>query len=369
MSSWQSRTLAEAANAADNGFNLVRLLAALAVVYLHAHLNTGVLPSGEPVSRLLQPVADISLVALAVFFLISGIFVTRSWMHDPHPVRFAIRRAARLLPALGVCLLLTTAVAVLFFSSPEAGGFFSRPTWRYILGNFSLHGLRFAIPDSEWHIDGVLGGVGLNSSLWTLFWEGRMYVMVALIGMAAALPLRQWFLGVSAFLLLSAQVFPEVASGYLWETRLWSMFLTGILCCALASQLRVGPMQVVCACIFVFLNWARNASMGPSGFTWFGIALISGTVALWLGGARITGFAHLRRHDYSYGVYIYHWPVMNVLKTVKPDLATMEMLAYALLITIPLAMLSWHYVEAPVLRATRNWLSRQPRAAVKAAQA
>jgi peptidoglycan/LPS O-acetylase OafA/YrhL len=58
-----------------------------------------------------------------------------------------------------------------------------------------------------------------------------------------------------------------------------------------------------------------------------------------------------------------------VLKTVKPDLATMEMLAYALLITIPLAMLSWHYVEAPVLRATRNWLSRQPRTAVKAAQA
>ncbi|MBV7537902.1 acyltransferase [Duganella sp. sic0402] len=354
-----ARTLAEAADDRDNGFNLVRLAAAMAVVYIHAYITTGIAPGGDPIGALVHPVSDIGQMALAVFFVISGFFVTRSWMHDPHLARYALRRASRLLPGLAVCVLLSATVAVQFFSSPDAGGLFSGATWRYILGNISLHGLRFNVSGSEWHIDGVLGGQALNGSLWTLFWEGRMYVMVALLGIAAALPLRQWLMGAAAFLLLAAHLFPEVASGYVWEVRLWSMFLVGMLCCTLAPQLRVGVIQVACACVFVALNWTRNASMHASGFTWFGLALLCATVALWAGSRPIRGWTHLRRHDYSYGIYLYNWPVMTMLKAKFPQLTALPMLGVSLLLIVPLAMLSWHYVEAPVLRAARRLLARR----------
>lgn len=351
------RTLAEAADASDNGFNLVRLATALTVAYFHAYMTTGTIPALEPLGKLFSPAADTGRLSLAVFFLISGFFVTRSWINDPHLGRFAARRAARLLPALAVCVPLMTLCAVLFFSAPEAHGIFSRDTWQYILTNVGLHGLRFVIPDTEWHINGVLGGQAINAPLWTLFWEGRMYVMVALLGMAAALPLRQWFMGCAAFLLLATQLFPDVASGYVWETQLWSMFLVGMLCCTLAAQLRVGPVQVACAVVFVAINWTRTASMGPTGFTWFGLALVCTALALSAGSTRMQRWAYLRRHDYSYGIYLYHWPIMTMLKAAIPSMTALPMIAAGIGLTIPMAMLSWHLVEAPAMRAMRRQLS------------
>jgi hypothetical protein len=54
--------------------------------------------------------------------------------------------------------------------------------WRYIVNGAMLHWLVYIIPPSELAIPDVLGGAALNGSLWTVYWEGRMYVMVALIG-------------------------------------------------------------------------------------------------------------------------------------------------------------------------------------------
>lgn len=357
------RTLADAAAARDNGFNLVRLAAALGVVFHHAYLLAPVSPGDDPISRILKPSTNLGLLMVAVFFLISGFFITRSWMHDPHLLRFAVRRAARILPGLAAMVLLTTIPAVLFFSSPDAGGLFSLPTWRYIIGNISLHGLRYAIPDTEWQIAGVLGGHSLNGSLWTLYWEGRMYVMVALLGVAAALPLRQWLMGAAAFLLLAANLFPDVAGNYIWEQRLWSMFLAGMLCCTLAAQLRVGPVQAACACALLAMNFTRAVDQAGSGLTWFGVALSAGAIALWAGSAQLRGWQHFRRHDYSYGIYLCHWPIMLMLKTALPQLTALPLLGLALLLAVPLSMLSWHYVEAPALKLARRWLGARSAAA------
>lgn len=360
------RTLADAASARDNGFNLVRLAAALGVVYHHAYLLAPISPGFDPISRLLHPVTNLGLLMVAIFFVISGFFITRSWLHDPHLLRFAVRRTARILPGLAAAVLLSTVPAVLFFSAPDAAGLFSQPTWQYILGNISLHGLRYAIPDAEWRIAGVLGGQMLNGSLWTLYWEGRMYVMVALLGLAAALPLRQWLMGASAFLLLAANLFPDVAGNYIWEQRLWSMFLAGMLCCTLAAQLRIGPLQAACACVLFALNFTRAEAQTGSGVTWFTVALAASAIALWAGGAQLRGWQHLRRHDYSYGLYLCHWPVILMLKTALPQLTALPLLALTLLLAVPLAMLSWHYVESPALQLAQRWLAAR-RAASEAA--
>jgi peptidoglycan/LPS O-acetylase OafA/YrhL len=351
------RSIADAAAARDNGFNLVRLAAALGVVYHHAYMHAPISPGDDPISRLLKPATNLGLLMVAVFFVISGLFITRSWMHDPNLLRFAVRRAARILPGLAAAVLLGTTLAVLFYSDPEAGGLFSLPTWQYILGNISLHGLRYAIPDTEWRIAGVLGGQVLNGSLWTLYWEGRMYVMVALLGVAAALPLRQWLMGTAAFLLLAANLFPDVAGNYIWEQRLWSMFLVGMLCCTLAAQLRIGPVQAICACVLLALNFTRAEAQTGSGVTWFGVALASTTIALWAGSVQLRGCLHLRRHDYSYGLYLCHWPVILMLKAALPQLTALPLLALTLLLAVPLAMLSWHYVESPALHLAQRWLA------------
>lgn len=356
------RSLGDAIDSHDNGFNLVRLVCALLVVLFHAWgMNTASPGTPDPISPLLAPHVDLGGLAVGVFFLISGIFVTQSWVRDPHLGRFAVRRVARIVPGLFVCLALTTVLAVLCFSIQGWHGLFERPTWRYVFGNTFLHGLRYIIPPRELNIPGVLDGQPLNGSLWTLYWEARMYVMVALLGAAAALPLRTWLRGAALFLLLAANLWPDVAAGYVWEVRMWSLFLCGMLLYTLAPSVRIGAVQVVCVCVFVALNTTRWIDLNHTPLTWFGIGLGACTLALAAGCGRFGSapLRHLQRHDYSYGLYIYHWPVLLMLRAALPPQGPLAMTLATMLATGALAVFSWHCIEAPAQRAARRWLKRR----------
>lgn len=367
MAHTQGRSLESAIASHDNGFNLVRVTCALLVVVYHAWMMNRGAPGRDPLTQWLAPGTDLGALAVGVFFVISGMFIARSWMSDPHLGRFALRRVARIVPGLFACLLISTVVAVVFFSAPGWRGLFDAAPWRYIFGNTVLHGLVYNIPPEELRIAGVLGGQDLNGPLWTLYWEGRMYVMVALVGLAAALPLRTWMRAVALFLLLAANVYPEVASGYIWEVRMWSLFLAGIVLQTLAPELRIGWRHVACALALLLLNWTRSASLTPSPLTWFGIALVAVALALSVGSARLSWAAHVQRHDYSYGIYIWHWPVIIMLRELLPPVGPGALTLAAMAVVLPLAMLSWHLVEAPALRLARRWLSRGRIQAVPAA--
>ena len=354
-----ARTLGAATETHDNGFNAVRLACALAVVVYHAYQMAPVAAGLDPLTSRLRPITDVGALAVGIFFLISGMFVSQSWLRDPHLGRFALRRVARIVPGLFVATLLCTVVAVVFFSARGPAGLVDPAPWRYIFGNSVLHWLQYNIPPEELSISWVFGGRNLNGVLWTLYWEGRMYVVLALVGVAAVMPMRQWLRGAAVFLLLAANLFPDVLSGYLWEVRLWSLFLTGVLLQTLAPQLRIGPVHVACALALVGLNWTRSVAMTQHPLTWFGIALLVATLALWIGSARPRGLGHVQRHDYSYAVYIYHWPVLMMLGELVPGATPHLILVLCLLVLAPLSLLSWHWVEAPAMRAARRWLRRR----------
>ena len=351
-----TRSLEAAISSHGNGFNLVRLVCAFLVLVYHAWVLNRAAPGRDPLTQLLAPTTDTGALAVGVFFVISGMFVARSWMNDPHLLRFAVRRVVRIVPGLFACLLLSTVVAVVFFSAPGWRGLLDAAPWRYIFGNTVLHGLLYNIPKEELVIAGVLGGQNLNGSLWTLYWEGRMYVMLALIGLAAALPLRSWMRGTALFLLLAANLFTDVAGGYVWEVRLWSLFLTGIVLQTLAPELRIGWRHVGCAVALLLLNWTSFAANTPSPLSWFGIALVAVTLTLCVGSKQLPWTGHVQRHDYSYGIYIWHWPVIIMLRELLP-VGPVAQAALASAVVLPIAMLSWHLVELPALRAARRWLA------------
>ena len=54
--------------------------------------------------------------------------------------------------------------------------------------------------------------------------------------------------------------------------------------------------------------------------------------------------------DVSYGVYIYHWCILQLVFMMMPNLSVAGLLAITLPITFLLANLSWHYVEKPMLK-------------------
>ena len=58
-----------------------------------------------------------------------------------------------------------------------------------------------------------------------------------------------------------------------------------------------------------------------------------------------------RLPDVSYGIYIYHWCVLQMLFYWMPHLGVLELFALTFPITVGLAALSWYIIEKPALRS------------------
>jgi peptidoglycan/LPS O-acetylase OafA/YrhL len=54
--------------------------------------------------------------------------------------------------------------------------------------------------------------------------------------------------------------------------------------------------------------------------------------------------------DFSYGVYIYGWPVAQTLVHLQPGIGPEALAAASLLLTLPFAVASWYLVERPAIR-------------------
>ncbi len=107
-----------------NNINLIRFIAASAVIYGHmAHLL------GVPVPLLCGE--EILSLAVKVFFVLSGYLITQSYLRDDHPFRYLVRRVFRIFPGLIFVVLVSVfvfgplfqrAVAVrVFCQSPYVG--------------------------------------------------------------------------------------------------------------------------------------------------------------------------------------------------------------------------------------------------------
>ena len=150
-------------NATDNNFNLLRLVAAIAVVFgdsFALSLNRG--SRSEPLQSLLGFTYSGS-IAVDVFFLVSGVFVSHSLFNGRNTIDFVLKRFFRIWPGLAVCLLVTVALLVIIDSDISSKLIESPSLYSYILNNSIL----------RWHpfIDGVFQSRqnhGLNGSLWTL---------------------------------------------------------------------------------------------------------------------------------------------------------------------------------------------------------
>ncbi len=68
-----------------NNFNIIRFLAAALVFAGHMGILMG---GGAP----LMGSFSLQEIGVSTLFIISGYLITKSWLSDPHPIRFAVRR-------------------------------------------------------------------------------------------------------------------------------------------------------------------------------------------------------------------------------------------------------------------------------------
>src|SRR3990172_7497167 len=95
----------------DNNFNLIRFLAASAVVVDHSF---ALVAQDQAANAIIDVEAlEIGRLAVDVFFIVSGFLVTRSVMTQPTLIDYAVARFLRLFPGLFV-----TCVGIAFVLGP-----------------------------------------------------------------------------------------------------------------------------------------------------------------------------------------------------------------------------------------------------------
>ncbi|MFD5088642.1 acyltransferase family protein, partial [Kitasatospora sp. NPDC058406] len=366
-------TLADLCTGRANSFGAVRLLLAVAVVVSHVYpLGWGRL---DPLWNWSGHQTDFGKSAVLGFFALSGFMITGS-AAALSPLRFAWHRALRILPGLWGSLLVCALALVpllYFFQHGSLTGFWNRPD-----GPLSyLSSLGSTSPAAGWDISGVLAeGIrrstnfdrSLNGALWSLKYEILCY---ALAGLLAALGLLRGRLVVPALALAlwlmiaggladlpspgSPLVGPGVAvpvlgqlSGYLL-VHLGFVFLLGAGLRLWADRIPVDDRLALAAGIVLAgtLYWRGYPVLGHPALVY---------LLFWAAARLPRRFQAVgRRHDYSYGVYIYGFPVEQAAALLGfARFGVLGFFAAAMTATLALAAFSWHVVEEPAMRL-RNW--------------
>lgn len=136
------KTLGETFKGSQNNLNLIRLLAALSVIYGHASAVTG----QGPADIFLQLVGFKFIGGVAVdIFVISGFLITASAMGRHGLKYYVASRLLRIYPALIVCVVFTVLVIGPLFSVAD-DYFKAGQTWRYFWVNASIYNTEYFLP-------------------------------------------------------------------------------------------------------------------------------------------------------------------------------------------------------------------------------
>jgi peptidoglycan/LPS O-acetylase OafA/YrhL len=346
-----------------NNFDLLRLLAAVQVLYFHAleHLRL----DGAGLDGITTVLGWFP--GVPIFFVISGFLITASYLNNRDRLgQYVKNRLLRIFPALIVCTTLTTVVLV-FFGHVAAD-------WRMVawfagqLGVLPIYNPEF--------LRGF--GVGMpNGALWTIPVELQFYAFVPLFFMVlAVLGVREsgrvWAL--VWVLLLSFVV-------YLWygaadRTPLWMqvfyisvlphlwMFLLGSVAYLIWPHLKGALQHYGLTWLVVYLAWCAFFAGDDLGIS--GMFIQKVLMACCVLAFSMPKVAHtlLGRNDISYGVYLYHMPVINVCVTLG-WVADWRVFGVIVSVTGLLAWLSWRLVERPALARKQSNTAFAPAAALR----
>lgn len=330
-----------------NNFLLLRLICALSVVAFHScpvaygarHYPDWVFALGFPAFE----------ICVDVFFAISGYLIAASLERRRDLRSFTRARIYRILPGVMVSVLLTLAVVGLFFTKLSPSEFFrSSVTHSFFLRNF------IPILRSEAYLPGAFStnpfSSLVNPSLWTLAWEIRMYLLLAIVWKLSTYWkqlnfLRACILIWSIYLLGSAVTHHITLTKnqlILLQFRFIPIFFGGAILFLLSSRFHPKWTMIAIALIVNFtLAFISKSLM----YITYQITLP--LVVVWI--------AHLPKKeiplpspqgDYSYGVYIHSFPIQQILAQL---LGAHLNYTNVLVLSIPASLLagwiSWNYVE------------------------
>ena len=330
----------------DNFFTPLRLIFALLVLVGHSFIIFKQDAMGEP--HILHHYT-FSYLAVNLFFIASGFLVTKSMLYRKEVSEFAAARILRIYPALFIHVLFVMFIvypfvgSIPFLSAIKDPQFFTQP-----LQVLSFYQSNMMLPGAfEGQAETIASG-----ALWTLRYEILAYIGT-LVAFKMGLLNARW--------LIAAQF---LAFAWLWPFA----HMTGLYDAIPAtgqSILRFGLCYSLGAAIFAYRDKLSFNAIGV--LTLLGITFLTkDTVLIEVSMAVCLAYfvfwaAYLKlparfdkyqsMTDISYGVYIYHWCILQWVYYLDNDISLGHLIGISCVISMILGLASWHFVEKTALGA------------------
>lgn len=333
----------------NNNFDLIRLFAAMQVAIVHASIHLEYENYFISILKMFPGVP--------IFFFISGFLIFASFEKSntsPNPLRnFFFKRILRLYPALLLCLVFSV-FSIWFNGYLEGITLNLKDFLIWVLAQATF--LQFYNPEFL-----RAYGIGvINGSLWTVSVELQFYILMPLIFILIKKNCKYLLLFMLITLVLVNFLNNEFNPKETFEGKLLNvsfipwlyMFLIGSLFFYYKKYLIPLIHKVHFIPAFI-LYWLTNYPFSLYGYVNNSITIFSYLALVILIMKCALKFPSLsntilKKNDFSYGIYIFHMPIINyvIYKGYNGSLG----FVLSVFITIILAIISWFAVERPCLR-------------------
>ncbi len=196
--------------------------------------------------------------------------------------------------------------------------------------------------------------------MWTIAYEFRCYVAVALLGICGLNLRRRWWAVIWViFLLLSLAPGHVAKISFPGEKFLFS---------SISTMIHLFTFFCTGACFYLFrdyiryhMSWAGAAAiifcacLFKPTTAQFGQVVLGSYILFTIAFARIPFVANFGKlPDISYGVYLYGWPIQQLFIWYIPSVSPWMLFAMTLPTTAACGWLSWQLVERPFMRLKRS---------------
>jgi peptidoglycan/LPS O-acetylase OafA/YrhL len=330
----------------NNNFGALRLLFAILVILSHSFELVDGNRSRELLTRIF---GTISFGQLGVdgFFLISGYLITKSFQETRSVGQYVLKRVLRIYPGYVVAYLFSILIV-----APIAGAQFeellSPKLWLAIplLREPIMLGVFTGMPEPF-----------LNAPMWTIAYEFLCYLLVIAVGLSGLLSKRITLVIVTAVVLFVSSLNPHAWSPWFPEvlklvvgnpdTTMWfaGVFGCGALHYLYQERIRYDwSLAILTAAALATLMFFPRVAESA-------IAILGGYILFWAAfNIRSPRLATVGRNvDLSYGMYLYAWPIQNLLIWFYQGISPWLVFIIATMIASIFAFVSWRFIEKPCL--------------------
>lgn len=323
----------------ENNFDLMRLIAALMVIYSHSYALNGL---REPLLKSTFGQFTLGYLGVLIFFTISGFLIFDSCLRRKDLTLFARARILRILPALIALILICT-----FIIGPITT---TLPIHEYFKDKMTMEFLFNLFPNSFTYFLPEIFSTNLSPAivphLWSVKFEIVCYIWVMIFNVFGVLQKRKFLV----FLLILASIYilyslVRYAGDHQYSRYCAVAFLSSGTFRLYWDQV---PRNFMFALISLLGLFATNyLKILALGWILFGVYIVlflatNMRIKTW----KIMGFG-----DISYGLYLWGFVIQQcVVFYFGGKMDPLLNFIVSLSITVPIAYFSWKLIEEPALK-------------------